>query len=647
LAEEHNQSKSSMNTKDKTAKPIKGAKASEPLEDSVSGLDVRQLLGLGRAEPDPVSNPEAVEITLPASNAPISQAREAQPDTVKPETQTEPENTASIQREEKPDNQDVTHENSRQSTPDPVTPPVVEQRQNPTAPPQRPSRPAFDTRDIKPGAAETKPEPSMDTSAQSRLGPNFSGIAVSGNRPIPPVTAPSELSSLRPSIDPLAANASLSATRSSGENAPVTPASQAPDPSIAANAKLEELASLSERTLEDYETFDDFDDGTHQQSKKTPIIILASLLCVGVLAGGVVFAYRQGVKESFQTELPVIVAATSAAKEEPSSPGGVKIPHQNKLIYDRVLGEETDIAEKIVPREEKVVSFSDRPAHTTLSKTLPTKKTIVPPIPAAPAKPLIKAIPVPANAVKKVVEDEVAKKLAEVIPPKPVSPPGKLINESGIVPAVAIPEAGTTAANALAEATRPITETLKLPPKNVAPEPVKKVGEIVRLETENITDTPAPVPEIKTTTEPSAEKLAIIKLVEDSVAENTTPAVSAKVPAVIPRRKPPPPSTRVASASVPTTSAPTTSTRASVGGYVIQIAAFRSQEEALSRYALLKRRHSSLLRPYTSFVQRADLGDRGVYYRLRLGPIDGKDRASTLCRSLLSAGEKDCLVRSR
>jgi SPOR domain len=629
LAEDHNQPKSPMGTENKTSRPRKSSRLVEPVEESVSGLDVRQLLGLGRAEPktetETAFTAETVETELLKPEAPKQPVEEAS----WANTPIEP----TVQRpSEQPIEVEPSSVQSQEKTPRPSTPL------------QRPTRPAFDSFETKPATQPNKtPEPAAVSSARSRLGSSFNEIAESGKRPIAPVTKPSELSSLRPSIDPLAASTPLSPAKPAGEDASVAAKPIVPDPSIAANAKLEELASLSERTLEDYETFDDFDDSTPQQSKRTPIIILASLLLIAVLAGGVVFAYRQGVRESNQTSLPIIVAETKSVKEEPSNPGGVKIPNQNKLIYDRILGEETDIAEKIVSREEKVAAF------TTVTKTLPSKKADVPPVPAAPGTPTnpdANQTAVPANGLKKIAEDG-TKKLTAVTPPKPLSPPESIISGGAVVPK---PDTNTPAAVTAPQTSSPQTETLDLPSGTLGQKPAQQNGGIIRLETETITGTQTPeAPSTSGTATPSTEKLAIAKLVEESVETGTDPAVKAKLPPVLPRRKPPPPSSqprRVASAET-TPATPSPVTRSSAGNFVIQIAAFRSQEEALSRYTSLKRRHSSLLRPYTSFIQRADLGDQGVYYRLRLGPIDGKEKASDLCRSLLSAGEKDCLVRIR
>jgi cell division protein FtsN len=43
-------------------------------------------------------------------------------------------------------------------------------------------------------------------------------------------------------------------------------------------------------------------------------------------------------------------------------------------------------------------------------------------------------------------------------------------------------------------------------------------------------------------------------------------------------------------------------------------------------------------------VQKADLGSKGTWYRLRVGPIDNKGAADKLCSQLKSQGHADCLV---
>lgn len=78
--------------------------------------------------------------------------------------------------------------------------------------------------------------------------------------------------------------------------------------------------------------------------------------------------------------------------------------------------------------------------------------------------------------------------------------------------------------------------------------------------------------------------------------------------------------------------------------YLVQVAARQSQNEALSAFTELQQRYPSLLSSYQPMIQMADLGPKGVWYRVQVGPIDEKDMATAFCEQLKSAGG-DCLVR--
>ena len=58
--------------------------------------------------------------------------------------------------------------------------------------------------------------------------------------------------------------------------------------------------------------------------------------------------------------------------------------------------------------------------------------------------------------------------------------------------------------------------------------------------------------------------------------------------------------------------------------------------------AVCAERYASILGPYDPNIVRADLGDRGIYYRVRVGPFSGAD-ATRLCEDLKAAGG-DCII---
>lgn len=85
-------------------------------------------------------------------------------------------------------------------------------------------------------------------------------------------------------------------------------------------------------------------------------------------------------------------------------------------------------------------------------------------------------------------------------------------------------------------------------------------------------------------------------------------------------------------------------TPAGTGGYVVQLAAFRDEPSARAAFAKLQSKFPAL-KPLGADIQRADLGAKGVYYRLRAGFLSKAD-ATTLCDGLAAKGQA-CFVRPK
>ncbi len=85
------------------------------------------------------------------------------------------------------------------------------------------------------------------------------------------------------------------------------------------------------------------------------------------------------------------------------------------------------------------------------------------------------------------------------------------------------------------------------------------------------------------------------------------------------------------------------STAAPASGYLIQIAAVREPERAEAEWARLQRQHAELLRGLKLFVIKADLGDKGVFWRLRAGPFTDEVQAKNRCADLAKQ-KVGCLV---
>ncbi len=79
------------------------------------------------------------------------------------------------------------------------------------------------------------------------------------------------------------------------------------------------------------------------------------------------------------------------------------------------------------------------------------------------------------------------------------------------------------------------------------------------------------------------------------------------------------------------------------GAFRIQLTAMRSATAAEAEWRRLKRRHRDLLEALRHRVQRADLGAKGVFYRLQAGPLADAGRAKGRCETLARRNVR-CLV---
>ena len=107
------------------------------------------------------------------------------------------------------------------------------------------------------------------------------------------------------------------------------------------------------------------------------------------------------------------------------------------------------------------------------------------------------------------------------------------------------------------------------------------------------------------------------------------------------RAAPAPPRT----AAAPVCAVPATAAAAGTGGgYAVQVSSQRSEADAQAAYRALQGKFASQLANRPSFIKRADLGDKGTYYRAMIGPFGSAEEASELCNALKAAGG-DCLIQ--
>jgi cell division septation protein DedD len=109
----------------------------------------------------------------------------------------------------------------------------------------------------------------------------------------------------------------------------------------------------------------------------------------------------------------------------------------------------------------------------------------------------------------------------------------------------------------------------------------------------------------------------------------------------VPARVPPArahPTTLAAAASAAPAAA------ATGGGYAVQVSSQRSEADAQTEFRALQAKFPAQLGGHRPMVRRADLGDKGVYYRAMVGPYASMEQAAQMCSSLKAAGGS-CIVQ--
>lgn len=106
---------------------------------------------------------------------------------------------------------------------------------------------------------------------------------------------------------------------------------------------------------------------------------------------------------------------------------------------------------------------------------------------------------------------------------------------------------------------------------------------------------------------------------------------------------PPAPRTAAITPPAPTRISPNAAASAT-GGYVVQVSSQRSEAEAQSSFRSLQAKFPGVLGGRQALVRRADLGEKGVYYRAMVGPFGNSDEATRFCTSLKAAGGQ-CIIQ--
>ncbi len=236
----------------------------------------------------------------------------------------------------------------------------------------------------------------------------------------------------------------------------------------------------------------------------------------------------------------------------------------------------------------------------------------------------------------KLVYDRVAKgnapnRVENLLPPveEPKAPPMKQ-PEPAPAPAAA---PAPTAPTPVQTATAPAPEPAKVEPK---PEPVKEAAKPAEPPKEV-----APKEVARETPKaPAPDPLAAAVAAATGGRPSATGPVEAPKPEA-PKAEPAKPVQTATAMPAPTT--PAASAASAGSGFQIQLASVLSEQAAMAEWKRISGRNKDLLAGLAPAVTKADLGDKGVFYRLRAGPLADKAAADAMCSSLATANV-GCIV---
>lgn len=180
---------------------------------------------------------------------------------------------------------------------------------------------------------------------------------------------------------------------------------------------------------------------------------------------------------------------------------------------------------------------------------------------------------------------------------------------------------------------RPPVEAVELAASEAAEEMTREAEVAMETVAE---DTPEP---------PPPSELAVAKLKETAevakarVTETAPEPMKQEAAASEAVKAAPPPEPELTS-TAPLQSATVSATS---GSFLVQIGAAKNEASANEEIDRLAKKHPDILAGLSGAVIRVDLGDKGVWYRMRVGPFASQGAANTICGQL-KAVDVGCFV---
>lgn len=331
------------------------------------------------------------------------------------------------------------------------------------------------------------------------------------------------------------------------------------------------------------EDYDEEYEAEPPRRSRTLTMVGGALVAAVVVGGGLTLAYRSLLGTEPGGPTPVVRSAEGPLKVKPESPGGREIPYKDSKLLGR-LGDTGAAADTDASGSRKVATLVvGRDGRISVPPAAP----VAAPTEAAPPAPAAAATEVPSPSVQ-----VPGLTVVDVTGPTVTTPP----------PAPSAPTKPVVVASAEPSANSVTTQSVK-----------SATG-----------STPAAPRTLNSGASSSARA--------DETEAPAKPAPVVKTAAVEKKERTP----------APTGPAPTGA------GYVAVLASVpasgSSRLEALKQFADLQQQYSSVLQSKTPDIQEANLGEKGRYHRLLVGPPGSRDAANQVCAQLKAQGYTSCWI---
>ncbi len=440
-------------------------------------------------------------------------------------------------------------------------------------------------------------------------------------------------------------------------------ADQLDPPELEEEFQLEDLGTLPAYADDEHlpPLDDDLESLAPRRGVSRNLVIVLGVVLVA-LVGGVGFAMFNGGSTAITGGTPPVIAADgNPTKITPDDTTAANDPDgQNKLIYDRVnSGDQANTDTTLLtPDNGPIKDVGSDTANSAISRVI---------IPGGPGidapgtnnsatQPDQQAAAPPATTTTQpdAIGQVAANDATVAVDPDAIQPIGPrkvrtvVVKPDGTIISSAATDAGIAPEAAAPAATSNNTAAAKPAATSAEPAPAV-VDDTAAIAGNNSDALPITAPSSDGTTAAADAAPAPATPVVEAPPAVAKPAAT-KPAATKPAATKPAAAQQVATAdaaddSSPIDIVPGTTAAPAASGVLVQISSQRTEDAARATYRDLQARYPNILGSYSVNVQRADVPDRGTFYRVRVGPFSQND-AQRLCDDLRQAGG-DCVLAKR